>query len=77
MKRTRLSAEDRRLGMDRGISRRDFLQGAALGGAGAALGAAGAALLPGFAAADTLSPAGVQDLAGYYPPLLQGLRGRL
>jgi spermidine dehydrogenase len=75
MKRTRLSAEDRRLGMDRGISRRDFLQGAALGGAGAALGAAGAALLPGFAAADTLSPAGVQDLAGYYPPLLQGLRG--
>jgi spermidine dehydrogenase len=55
--------------MDRGISRRDFLQGAALGGAGAAL-------LPGFAVgAASLSPPGVQDRDGYYPPLLQGLRG--
>ena len=64
----RLSAEDRRLGMDRSISRRDFLQGAALG-------ATGAALLPGLAVGGSVSAPGAQDRDGYYPPLLQGLRG--
>lgn len=54
-------ASDRALGMGRDIPRRDFLQGVALAGLGAAL--------PGGASA---AP---QDGAGYYPPLLHGLRG--
>lgn len=56
-----MSDHDRRLGMDRPIARRDFLQGAAAMGA--------AATLPGGPGA---AP---QDRAGYYPPALTGLRG--
>src|SRR5450432_1349979 len=56
---------DRALGMDRPIDRRDFLNGVAV-----AIGAIGA---PGFAlAAEAAWP---QDQAGYYPPILNGLRG--
>ncbi len=62
---------DRGLGMQREITRRDFVQGVAVGGAGAL--AAALWPLPG-AQADAL-PAAAQDLAGYYPPRLTGLRG--
>jgi spermidine dehydrogenase len=61
-------SRDRSLGMDRPITRRDFLNGIAVGAAAAASGpllAAGAV---------QLSPA-AQDAFGYYPPLLTGLRG--
>jgi spermidine dehydrogenase len=71
MKRKKMTPQDRALGMDRSISRRDFMQGAAIGGAGLL----GASLLPGAAAAHSLSPAGAQDNAGYYPPSLTGMRG--
>ncbi|HSR90433.1 MAG TPA: NAD(P)-binding protein [Gemmatimonadales bacterium] len=60
-------ASDRRLGMDRNISRRDFLDGLAI--------ATGMALLP-FGCArggeDTYAPEQAPD---YYPPALTGLRG--
>jgi spermidine dehydrogenase len=57
-----MSPEDRRLGLDRPINRRDLLQGAA------------AAAIP--RSAPTLTPdAPQQDRSGYNPPLLTGLRG--
>jgi len=56
---------DQLLGMDRAITRRDFLNGIA---AGASV-AVGAPLLA--AAAQSAA----QDAPGYYPPLLTGLRG--
>jgi spermidine dehydrogenase len=73
-------ARDRYLGMDRPITRRDFLNGIAIGAAAAASGPLLAASTPGPAAtgaapgAPQLSPA-AQDAFGYYPPLLTGLRG--
>ncbi len=71
---------DRYLGMDQPITRRDFLNGIALGAT--ALGATAVAA-PLFAATPTSStappgaalPAAAQDAFGYYPPLLTGLRG--
>ncbi len=60
----KLPTSDRRLGLDQPIPRRDFLQGMLVG-----------------AAATLCAPlrrslaAGPQDAAGYYPPLLTGLRG--
>jgi spermidine dehydrogenase len=56
---------DRELGMDRPISRRDFLDGVAV-----AVGGAG--LLASNAAAATTFP---QDRSGYDPPTLTGMRG--
>ena len=60
-------ASDRRLGMDRNISRRDFLDGLAI--------ATGMAFLP-FGCTrggeDTYAPEQAPD---YYPPALTGLRG--
>ncbi len=56
-------SRDRALGMDRPITRRDFLNGLAQGAAAAAL--------PGLATADGAA----QDAAGYYPPRLTGMRG--
>src|SRR5258708_6061929 len=63
---------DRALGMDRPITRRDFLNGIAIGAA--------AASVPLFAS--PLTDAGMpplsddaQDAFGYYPPLLTGMRG--
>ena len=56
---------DRLLGMDEPITRRDFVNGIAVGIAAAASG-------PLFAASP---PAAAQDALGYYPPLLTGLRG--
>jgi spermidine dehydrogenase len=59
-------ARDRLLGMDQPITRRDFLNGIALG----ATAAASAPLLAG-----PLPDPAAQDALGYYPPLLTGLRG--
>ena len=59
--------KDAELGMHRGITRRDFLNGVAL--------TIGAAILPSdfLAAADM--PAGREKSPDYYPPALTGLRG--
>ena len=54
-----MNRTDRLLGMDREISRRDFLNGVSI--------AVGASLLPGAGSA--------QDVPGYYPPELTGMRG--
>ena len=59
---------DRQLGMKRDISRRDFLNGVALGAAGSLVTGAGAALL----AQQDGSP---EQAPGYYPPALTGMRG--
>jgi spermidine dehydrogenase len=59
--------KDQLLGMDRPITRRDFLNGVAL--------AVGASLpIPPLAHAASQSNA-AQDAPGYYPPLLTGMRG--
>ncbi len=55
---------DRQLGMDKDISRRDFLNGVSI--------AVGASLLPGTACALDV---GAQDVPGYYTPELTGMRG--
>jgi len=64
--------------MDRPITRRDFLNGIAIGAAVAATGPLAAASADPAAEAGSgavpLSPA-AQDAFGYYPPLLTGLRG--
>lgn len=59
-----MKLSDRQLGMDKDISRRDFLSGVSI--------AVGASLLPGAASAQD---AGAQDVPGYYPPELTGMRG--
>ncbi|MBS0395678.1 MAG: NAD(P)-binding protein [Proteobacteria bacterium] len=61
---------DRALGLDRAITRRDFVHGVAAGGA-ALLGGA----WPWSGARAEALPPGAQDLPGYYPPRLTGLRG--
>jgi spermidine dehydrogenase len=62
-------SRDRALGLDRPITRRDFLNGIALGTAAFAYPDA----LTAAAAADSEVPA--QNAPGYYPPLLTGMRG--
>jgi len=59
-----MKASDRQLGMSAAISRRDFLNGVSV--------AVGAAVLPSTSGAADI---GEQDLAGYYPPRLSGMRG--
>jgi spermidine dehydrogenase len=61
------------LGEDRPIPRRDFLQGMLIGAASALTGPLLAAPAAPTAAAQTAS--GAQDMAGYYPSALTGLRG--
>jgi spermidine dehydrogenase len=65
--------KDRALGMDRPITRRDFLNGIAVGATAAASAPLFAAPLTGDAGIPPLS--GAQDAFGYYPPLLTGMRG--
>jgi spermidine dehydrogenase len=60
-------ARDRELGMDRAISRRDFLNGAAM--------AIGSAALPSPGFSQSSSPQEKQNAAGYNPPVMTGLRG--
>jgi spermidine dehydrogenase len=63
---------DLALGMDRPITRRDFLNGIAIGAAAAASGPLlAAAGEPGAGG----TPGAAQDAYGYYPPLLTGMRG--
>ena len=67
-------AEDRRgreLGEHRCIPRRDFLQGALAASATVLAGP----MLKGYAADAAPGPLAAQDMAGYYPPLLTGMRG--
>ena len=59
--------KDRELGMGRGITRRDFLNGVAL--------TAGAAMLPSDLLAAADMQAGREQSSDYYPPALTGLRG--
>jgi spermidine dehydrogenase len=69
-------SKDRLLGMDRPISRRDFLNGVAL--AVTASLPVSTLAEPQTAGPPDLKPAALaaaQDLPGYYPPLLTGLRG--
>jgi spermidine dehydrogenase len=61
-------SRDRVLGMDRPITRRDFLNGLAIG-------TATIACDPLFAGAVPPVPAPAQDAPDYYPPLLTGMRG--
>lgn len=66
------SKRDRELGMDRPISRRDFMNGAAM--------AIGASLVPGsahaaFADSSSGQASEPQNRANYDPPILHGLRG--
>jgi spermidine dehydrogenase len=63
--------DDRKLGMDRNITRRDFLNGVAVGTGGAIA----RAKLPGFAWEALGASMAAQDKPGYYPPALTGLRG--
>ena len=65
-----MNNDDKALGMDRDITRRDVLVGAAALGVGVA---ASSLLVPDSASAQ-MAP-GTQDTPGYYPPELQGLRG--
>ena len=61
------SSYDRYLGMDRPITRRDFMNGAAM--------VIGAAMLPQGHAFGAASPAEPQNQSGYDPPVKEGLRG--
>jgi len=64
---------DCELGMGRAISRRDFLNGVAVGAGGAlASGVIGAGTLLAAAGLDDFAP---EKAAGYYPPALMGMRG--
>src|SRR5579871_828014 len=63
-------SRDLELGMDRNITRRDFLNGMAVGAGGLLAGPR----LQGLFAPQT-SPASAQDQPGYYPPTRTGMRG--
>jgi spermidine dehydrogenase len=65
------SPRDKALGMHRAITRRDFVQGVAIGSAGILA----AATLPGCARPEQPLPPAAQDAPGYYPPTRTGLRG--
>lgn len=59
--------KDKDLGMDRSISRRDFLNGVAL--------TIGSTLIPASALAFDDAPFAPEKAPGYYPPALTGMRG--
>ncbi len=60
-------SDDRRLGMDRVITRRDFMNGAAM--------VIGASLLPRAPESDSFNRQKPQNKSGYYPPTSTGMRG--
>jgi spermidine dehydrogenase len=62
---------DRQLGMHRDITRRDFLNGVAVGVGGAIAGT----WMSGFAVAEDAAAPSAQDAPGYYPPTRTGMRG--
>src|SRR6266478_7751508 len=64
-----MDKKDRELGMHCPITRRDFLNGVAIGVGGSLVG--GFPLLAAFGS-DDLAP---EKAAGYYPPALTGMRG--
>lgn len=64
-------ADDKKLGMDRPITRRDFINGVAVGVGGAAA----SSLIPGIDFAADPSGISRQNKPGYYPPALTGMRG--
>jgi spermidine dehydrogenase len=64
-----MTDDDKALGMDREIDRRDFLNGLAVGIGALGTGAAGRVL------AEAGAAPWPQDVAGYYPPTLTGMRG--
>jgi spermidine dehydrogenase len=63
--------DDRKLGMDRPIMRRDFLNGVAIGVGGAIAGC----WIPGLEWGAEATELFAQDKPGYYPPALTGMRG--
>jgi spermidine dehydrogenase len=80
----KMSPRDRALGMDRPITRRDFLNGMAIGTAAlacepliasAASGDPAATSQAAQAAGSPAASPAAQDVLGYYPPLLTGMRG--
>src|SRR5271155_1659086 len=69
----RIAKKDHELGMNRAITRRDFLNGVAVGVGGAVAGTTfGADTLLAAAALDDYAP---EKAADYYPPALTGMRG--
>ena len=62
--------QNRRLGMNRRISRRDFLNGVAVG-----IGMVGSAGLPGSASSNPITSAPDRNSPDSYPPALTGIRG--
>src|SRR5215472_16546574 len=67
------AVKDKNLGMDREITRRDFLNGVAIGVGGAILGSA--VQHEDLLAAGVLDDFAPEKAANYYPPALMGMRG--
>jgi spermidine dehydrogenase len=65
-----MCADDRELGMDQPIARRDFLNGVAI-----AVGSIAGGVLPGVVAQGFADEAAAQARQSHYPPRLTGLRG--
>src|SRR5260221_8294485 len=65
------NSDDRKLGMNRNITRRDFLNGVAVGTGGAMAGS----VLPEFAWQALAESTAPPDQPGYYPPALTRMRG--
>src|SRR5579872_4380562 len=66
-----MAEKDRDLGEQRSIPRRDFLQGALMASTATLAGP----LLKAYAATPAAADVAPQDMPGYYPPLLTGMRG--
>jgi spermidine dehydrogenase len=66
-----MNKSDRKLGMDRSITRRDFLNGVGIAIGGAMAGHA----LPGLRLSAATAELAAQDRPGYYPPAITGMRG--
>jgi spermidine dehydrogenase len=64
-----MNSKDRKLGMDRDITRRDFLQGTSIAITGSLLSNSVAAAL------EDMANASAQMAPGYYPPARSGMRG--